>query len=64
MQLAPALLEHWMREYYFDTEIDIGSSGVQNFSFAELRKLLQITHEEVDAVVFQLWRAILESGYR
>jgi len=53
MQLDPALLEHWMNEYYFDTEIDIGSSGVQNFSFAELRNLLQLTHEEIDAVVFQ-----------
>lgn len=53
MQLAPALLEHWMREYYFDLEIDIGSSGVGNLSFAELRKLVQITHEEIDAIVFK-----------
>jgi len=41
-----------MREHYFDSEIDIGSSGVQNRSFAELRNILQITHEEVDAIVF------------
>jgi capreomycidine synthase len=53
MHLAPALLEHWMREHYFDSEIDIGSSGVKNCSFAELRDLLQIRHEELDAIVFQ-----------
>jgi capreomycidine synthase len=53
MQLAPALLEHWMREYYFDTEIDIGSSGVRNLSFGEIRSLLQITLEELDSIVFQ-----------
>ena len=39
MEVVPAHLEHWMRDYYFNTEIDIGSSGVQNFSLAELRKL-------------------------
>jgi capreomycidine synthase len=42
-----------MREYYFDAEIDIGSSGVRNYSFAELRSLLQITHEEIDSIVFE-----------
>ena len=28
--IAPALLEEWMREYYFKTEFDIGSSGVES----------------------------------
>jgi len=28
MKLAPALLEEWMRRFYFDTDFDIGSSGV------------------------------------
>jgi len=46
------LLESWMREYYFDTDLDIGSSGVQSFSLAELRELTGLTHEEMDAVVF------------
>jgi capreomycidine synthase len=41
-----------MREFYFDTEIDIGSSGVQSFSLAELRELLGIRMEELDAIVF------------
>jgi capreomycidine synthase len=41
-----------MREYYFDTEIDIGSSGVQNFSLAELRQLLGFELAELDPIVF------------
>ena len=52
MKLAPAVLEEWLREYYFNTEIDIGSSGVQNFSLTELRELVGITDEELNAVVF------------
>lgn len=46
------LLENWMRQYYFDTDIDIGSSGVQSFSLAELRDLLGLTQAETDAIVF------------
>jgi len=52
METAPALLERWMREYYFTTDIDIGSSGVESFSMAELRKLLRITPDELDRIVF------------
>jgi capreomycidine synthase len=46
------LLESWMRQYYFDTDIDIGSSGVQSFSLSELRELLGLTQAETDAIVF------------
>lgn len=52
MKLAPALLEEWLREYYFDTEIDIGSSGVQNFSLAELRQVIDISEQELNEIVF------------
>ena len=52
MKLAPARLEEWLREYYFDTEIDIGSSGVQNFSLAELRQTVDLTEHELNEVVF------------
>jgi len=51
MGLAPALLEGWMREYYFQAEIDIGSSGVESFSLGEIRELLGISQEELDRVV-------------
>ena len=53
MRLAPALLEDWMREYYFAAEIDIGSSGVRSFSLAEIRRLTGLSTEEMDALVFQ-----------
>jgi hypothetical protein len=32
MRLRPALLEDWLRDYYFAAGIDIGSSGVQPYS--------------------------------
>jgi capreomycidine synthase len=51
-RLPPALLEEWMRLYYFDVDADIGSSGVSDFSLAELRALLGIGTDELDAVVF------------
>ncbi|HSU14833.1 capreomycidine synthase [Longimicrobium sp.] len=48
----PALLEEWMRLYYFAVDADIGSSGVSDYSLAEVRALLGIGVEEMDAVVF------------
>jgi len=53
MEVVPARLEHWMRDYYFNTEIDIGSSGVENFSFGEIRQLLNITPDDLDRIVLR-----------
>jgi len=53
MQLPPALLENWMRQYYFDTDLDLGSSGVDDFSMVDLRRLLGITEADFDRIVFQ-----------
>ncbi|HEY0604369.1 MAG TPA: capreomycidine synthase [Herpetosiphonaceae bacterium] len=53
MEIAPALLEYWLRDRYFTTELDISSSGVENFSFAELRDLVGITHDDLDQIVFR-----------
>jgi capreomycidine synthase len=50
MHLPRAALEDWMRDFYFDTSIDLGSSGVQCWSLAELRRLLGITVEELDEI--------------
>ncbi|AVH54672.1 MULTISPECIES: capreomycidine synthase [Streptomyces] len=50
MHLPRAALEDWMRDFYFDTSIDLGSSGVQCWSLAELRRLLGITVEELDGI--------------
>ena len=52
LKISPALLENWLRDYYFTTEIDISGSGVEDFSLAELRKLVGITQEELDQLVF------------
>lgn len=52
MNITRAHLEDWMRAYYFSAEIDIGSSGVQNFSMAELRDLVGFSPEDFDRVVF------------
>jgi capreomycidine synthase len=59
-----ARLEKWMREYYFDTDFDIGSSGVESFSLADLRRLLGISHEELDAVVFDDSRTLGDPALR
>ncbi|MDX6695904.1 MAG: hypothetical protein QOF02_3507 [Blastocatellia bacterium] len=53
MQIAPALLEDWLRDYYFTAEIDLGSSGVEDFSLAELREHTGLTQAEMDAVIFR-----------
>lgn len=64
MQIAPALLEYWLREYYFSTTIDLGCSGVQNFSMGELRELLGFTQADLDAVVFNDSQSLGEPGLR
>jgi capreomycidine synthase len=50
--LPPALLEDWMRDYYFETQIDIGSSGVEDYSLKEIESLVGISREDLDQVVF------------
>lgn len=47
-----ALLEEWMRQYYFEVDADIGSSGVADYSLAELRALAGVSHDELDRIVF------------
>lgn len=53
MKLPDALLEHWMRQAYHSAEFDIGSSGVANFSLRELRELIGLDWEQLDALVFR-----------
>jgi capreomycidine synthase len=64
MKLAPALLEDWLRDYYFTTQIDISSSGVENFSMADLRTLLGIGHDAIDQIVFNDSRSYGGPGLR
>lgn len=60
----PALLEEWMRLYYFAVDADIGSSGVSDYSLAEVRALLGIGVEEMDAVVFHDSQTLGGDGVR
>jgi len=52
MRFGPARLEHWMREYYFDTDVDIGSSGVQDFAMKDLKEMLPGLDEDMERIVF------------
>ncbi len=52
MEAPRAYLEEWMRKYYFAADYDIGSSGVQNWSFREVRDMAGIEWAELDAMVF------------
>lgn len=52
MQLQKALLEDWMREYYFNTKYDLGSSGVKNFSIKELFNLINLVPDNLNHIVF------------
>lgn len=53
MEVAPAHLEYWLRDYYFTAEIDISCSGVENFSFGELRQFFNITPNDLDRIVLR-----------
>ncbi|MCM0589644.1 MAG: capreomycidine synthase [Gloeotrichia echinulata DVL01] len=52
MKIAQAPLENWLRDYYFTNEIDISSSGVEDFSMSELRQLIGLEQEEFDRLIF------------
>lgn len=41
-----------MRDYYFDAEVDIGSSGVEDYGLRDLRDLLGFPLEVFDEIVF------------
>jgi hypothetical protein len=60
----PALLEEWMRLYYFAVDADIGSSGVADYSMAEVRALAGIGVEEMDAIVFHDSQTLGGEGVR
>ncbi|MFF7338397.1 capreomycidine synthase [Streptomyces sp. NPDC008163] len=53
MRLDAALLEEWMRDYYFETDLDIGSSGVHPYTMSEVRQLTGLSTEEIDGVLFE-----------
>jgi capreomycidine synthase len=64
MKFPPALLESWMRDYYFAVDADIGSSGVRDFTMAEFRALVGLELSELDALVLQDSESLGGSGLR
>jgi capreomycidine synthase len=64
MRLKPASLEDWLRDYYFEAEIDISSSGVQPYSMAELRAKTGVELADLDALVFSDGYSLGSPGVR
>ena len=64
MEVVPAHLEYWLRDYYFSSEIDLGCSGVENFSFGELRRLFNITPDDLDRIVLRDSRTLGDPDLR
>lgn len=50
-QYPPAHLENWYRFNYFNNEIDISGSGVEDYSFAEMRALAGIQVDDLDQLM-------------
>lgn len=46
LQSAP--LENWYRDRYFNNQIDISGSGVEEYSFGEIRKKANFSFDELD----------------
>ncbi len=53
MNIAPALLEDWLRERYFTTTIDISSSGVENYTLDEVLALAGTSAASLGTVMFR-----------
>ncbi|MGH3501975.1 MAG: capreomycidine synthase [Nocardioidaceae bacterium] len=52
MELPPARLEDWLRSRYFEAKIDISSSGVEPYSFAEMRSIVGLALDELENISF------------
>ncbi len=52
MDIAIAMLEQWMRDYYHRVDHDIGSSGVRDLTMAEFRTLCGFEFSQLDPMVF------------
>ncbi|WTW91942.1 capreomycidine synthase [Streptomycetaceae bacterium NBC_01309] len=52
MRFQPARLEDWLRDSYFTAGVDLGCSGVDSWSFADLDRMLGLGPGFFDAVVF------------
>jgi capreomycidine synthase len=53
VKLPRAPLEDWLRDYYFIADIDISSSGVEPYTFTEIRSLVGLEADHFDALDFR-----------
>ncbi|MFD9624127.1 capreomycidine synthase [Streptomyces virginiae] len=53
MDIAPALLEDWLRERYFTAAVDISSSGVENYTVNEVLALAGIGAESLGSIMLR-----------
>jgi capreomycidine synthase len=51
--VAPARLEDWFRQRYFSAQVDISSSGVENYTLGTLRQLLGLSSADLDRIAFR-----------
>lgn len=49
----PFLLERWHRDFYFDSEISLGGSGVQEYSYGEVAEICGIEDTDLRNVVLE-----------
>src|SRR5581483_1221582 len=64
MEIAPFELADWFRKHYFDTEIVLCVSGVEEFSLGEIRKLFHISQDELDHIMLNDSPSYGASGLR
>lgn len=64
MKIATFELADWFRKHYFDTEIVLCVSGVEEFSLGEIRKLFNISQEELDRIILNDSPSYGASGLR
>jgi len=57
-------LEDWMREFYFATELDLGSSGLQYYSFPEFSAITGFSMADLEKVGFDDSETFGEPGLR
>lgn len=50
-QYPPAPLENWYRYNYFNNEFDISGSGVEDYSFEEIRTMTKLQYAELDQLM-------------
>jgi len=53
-----------MRDYYFDTELDLGSSGVANYSLDDLRDLCSLDLSGIDRLVLSDGKSLGDDAVR